>query len=160
MTKWINNMETTQKIELKRKILAAAIDLMEKSAADAKREMDDAQIQANEYGQPKDRYDSFKTKILRTRDMFAKQYSLFLNNIAIMQNFNADKICETVEYGAVVITNKQKMIILLGLGKIIVENQTYYAISINVPIYETIKGLKKGDEFIFNGIKQQIIDLF
>lgn len=46
--------------------------------------MDEAQQQSNDYGQNKDRYDSFRTKILRQRDMYAKQYQVLADQFVLI----------------------------------------------------------------------------
>ncbi len=148
------------KADYKKRIIEACITLLRETAANAKREMDDAQQQANDYGQPKDRYDSFRTKLMRTRDMFAKQYALANENIKRLEEFDCNKLSEKVEYGCVVITDKQRLFVALGLGKIPVDDIAFYAISLNVPVFEAMKGRKKGDSFTFNGIRQEIKDVF
>ena len=146
--------------EYKKQVVEACLAVLRETAANAKREMDDAQKQANDYGQPKDRYDSFRTKLMRMRDLFAKQYALANENIKRMEELDYTKLSEKVEYGSIVITDKQQLFVALGLGKIPVSNTVFYAISLNVPVYEVMKGCKKGDSFTFNGIRQEIKDVF
>ena len=54
-------------------IIQACLALQQHVAATAKQEMDSAQQQSNDYGANVDRYDSYRTKMMRQRDMYAKQ---------------------------------------------------------------------------------------
>jgi len=147
-------------LELKRKIIDLCNDMLQERADNAKNAMNDMQQSANEYGIPRDKYDSFKAQALHKKDMFAAQYQRALDDLALLEKINTEKISEVIEFGSVVITNKQKMVIATSLGKIQLENEIYYAISPQVPIYKEIQGLKKGDKFIFNGIELEIHDVF
>jgi len=59
-----------------------------------------------------------------------------------------------------VVTDIQKVFISIGLGKIIVDNDTYYAISLKVPFYQAMDGKKVGDTFEFRGKTIKILDIF
>jgi transcription elongation GreA/GreB family factor len=45
------------------------------------------------------------------------------------------------------------------LEKIDFENEIYYAISVQVPIFKAMEGKKEGDEFSFNGVKHKILTI-
>ncbi|MBO4740211.1 MAG: hypothetical protein J5605_01065 [Bacteroidales bacterium] len=141
-------------------MIADSIAHQEKVAATAKAEMDAAQQQANDYGPNKDRYDSFRTKILRSRDMFAKQYSNAVESIRHLQELADSQPQDTVDYASIVVTDKQRIFISVGMGKFISGGDTYFGISAQVPIFQVIKGKKKGDEFVFNGVRQKVLEVF
>jgi hypothetical protein len=122
--------------------------------------MEESQQAANDYGSPKDRYDSFRTQLLRKRDMFAQQLQLALDDNAILKRIPIEKEFEKIEFGAIVITKSQKLIISASLGKIDVEGELFYAISVKVPFFAVINGLKKGDNFTFNNQSNTIIDIY
>jgi len=46
------------------------------------------------------------------------------------------------------------------MGKIILDGETFYAISPQVPIFQAMRGKKAGDTFIFNGQTFEIKDVF
>jgi hypothetical protein len=83
--------------------------------------------------------------------MHNEQYEKARNEIALLKKINITKIHKIVEFGALVITNKQNMFVSTSLGKITIDNKDFYAISNQVPIYKAMENLKKGDKFIFNG---------
>lgn len=147
-------------LELKRNLILLCKAMLQDRADNAKNAMNEMQQSANEYGIPRDKYDSFKAQALHKKDMFAAQYQRALDDLVLLEKINTEKISEVVEFGSIVITNKQKMIIAISLGKVQLEKETYFAISPQVPIFKEIQGLKKGDTFKFNGIEQQVLEIF
>ncbi len=146
--------------ELKSSLLQKCIDQQLQGINDLQLQMDDAQKQSNDYGQPKDRYDAFKTKLLRQKDMFAQQQAKGKIVLSTLNQIPIEKTCKEVEFGAVVITNKQKLFVSAGLGKIETDGQTFFAISPQVPIFNALKGLKENDSTVFNGMKIEVIKVF
>lgn len=61
-----------------------------------------------------------------------------------------------VEPGAVVVTNQRTFFIAVSSEKIEIDGQEIFGISTNAPIYSTMTGLTKADEFEFNGISYTI----
>ncbi len=117
------------------------------------KEITEAQKQANDYGQPKDRYDAFRTKLMRQIELYAKQLDNAKIVLNTLQMIDIEKRISQVEFGALVITNKQRIFVSAGLGKIEFDSNMYFAISPNVPIYNALKGKNVGDEIVFNGMK-------
>lgn len=143
----------------KQTLIAACLQRIEEQMSITKKMMDEAQQQSNDYGQNKDRYDSFRTKILRQRDMYAKQYQALADQFVLMQQIDATQTSNEVQFGNIVRTNRGIYFIATALGKVVCEGKNVYSISIAAPIYSAMEGLKKGDEFVFNGIKQIIEEI-
>lgn len=122
--------------------------------------MDEAQKSANDYGQPKDRYDSYRIQLLRKRDLMAGQLHQAFNQMETLRKVDPKVIHDHAGFGAVVQTKEQNLFIAVGLGKINVNGRDYYAISPNVPIFEAIRHKRKGEEFSFRGTTQKILDIF
>lgn len=144
----------------KKGLLEACIQNCENQAENAKAAMEETQKMANEYGAPKDRYDSFRTQLLRKRDLYAEQYQKALNELELIKKAQEIGICSEVQFGAAVITNMQKLFIVTGIGKFNYDKEDWYAISTAVPVFEAIKGKRKGDSVSFNGRKIEIADIF
>lgn len=155
------------KEEKRIKVIQSLISHQQHIANVAKQEMDSAQQQSNDYGANVDRYDSYRTKMMRARDMYARQYATansslqFLNEALRMQPF------DTAEHGAIVVTDKQRFFLSIGAGKFVVDDpesptrmQYYFAISAQTPIYVAMKGKKVGDSFVVNGIIQTIREIW
>jgi hypothetical protein len=122
--------------------------------------MDEVEKIALEYEQPSDDFDSHKMELIGSRDMYAKQLNLEMDLLETINKIDLNLDHKVVEFGSVVVTDMQKVFIAIGLGKVMVENDTYYAISLQVPFYQAMKGLKKGDTFDFRDRKIKILDVF
>lgn len=153
-------MNDDEKTELKRRLIEACRIRVHNTAESSKKAMEESQKSANEYGPPKDRYDSFRAQLLTKKDMFARQYEQALDQLTSLDLIDLNKTFDKVAFGAVVITGNQKMIVATGCGKVEVDNDTYFAISPHVPIFQAINGMKKGDSIMFRGQKISIIDIF
>lgn len=150
----------TVNITLKEKLLAKCISLKEESEATTIAAMNDAQQSANEYGAPKDRYDSFRAQLMRKRDMLAQQLAALQEELRFLRQFKLCNISNQVELGSLVVLESQILVILTGIGKVEIENKTIYVVSPIVPLVTAMQGLKKGESFVFRGVQMKIVDLF
>ncbi len=146
--------------EQRQKVICSCIQQQEHIADIAKQEMDSAQQQSNDYGANVDRYDSYRTKMMRSRDMYARQYSNALAGIRCLQDLLKQPPFNTVEHGACVVTDRQNFLLSIGAGKFMVDNHVWFAISAQTPIYLALKGKKEGDSFVINGQLQTLKSVF
>ena len=148
------------KKDLKKQLIDYCIDFQKKVADNAMTEMNEAYQNASEYGSPEDWFDTYKTDMLNKRDAYGQQFQKALEEIQNIEKINPNILIDSVGFGSVVITNDQKLFICMGIGKIQIKDEVFYAISPSVPIFQTIKGLKAGDEYDFRGQKGKIVDVF
>ena len=146
-------------IKLKEKLLAKCIEIKEESEASTLAAMNDAQQSANEYGAPKDRYDSFRAQLMRKRDMLAQQLSAVEEELRYLRQVKPGAISTKVEAGALVALDTQTLYIVAGIGKLLLDGATYYVVSPVVPLVMAMKDLKKGDSFTFRGTAMKILDI-
>ena len=146
--------------EYRTQVISACIKQQEHIAEVAKQEMDSAQQQSNDYGANVDRYDSYRTKMLRSRDMYARQYSNAQTGVRYLQDLLKLAPFDTVEHGACVITDRQRFLLSIGAGKFSLGNEMWFAISAQTPIYAALKGKRVGDSLVFNGQSQTIKEIF
>ena len=146
--------------EQRQKVICSCIQQQEHIASIAKQEMDSAQQQSNDYGANVDRYDAYRTKMMRSRDMYAKQLSNALAGIRYLQDLLRMPPFDTVEHGAVVVTDRQNFLLSIGAGKFMVGHRVFFAISAQTPIYMALKGKKVGDSLVFNGQAQTIKEIY
>jgi hypothetical protein len=146
--------------EKRQQVICSCIEQQEHIATIAKQEMDSAQQQSNDYGANVDRYDSYRTKMMRSRDMYARQYSNALAGIRCLQDLQKLPPFDTVEHGACVVTDRQNFFLSIGAGKFSVGNEVWFAISAQTPIYMAVKGHTVGDTFVINGQSQTIKEIF
>ena len=153
--------------EKRTRVIQACIAHQQKIANVAKQEMDSAQQQSNEYGANVDRYDSYRTKMMRARDMYAKHLSYANARLRYLQEAIRMSPFDKAEHGSIVVTDKQRFFLSIGAGKFVVNDsesptgmQYYFAISAQTPIYMAMKGKEVGDSFIVNGVVQTIKEIF
>lgn len=146
-------------IELKIKLHKKCIEKQKEILENAKVAMDEAQIAANEYGAPRDRYDSFRAQLLRKRDLHAVQLEKAMNELDFLEKLDPMSQSKVLMINTLVITNKQKFYVSVGMGKISLPEGEFYAISPQAPIYQLLKEKTTGDTVVFNGQKINILDL-
>lgn len=150
-------MDTTN---LKKHLLAECKKMQQKVLDNLKKTMNEAQQSANEYGPPKDRYDSYRMQLLRRKDMYGQMLAKALDEYYALEKIDPEQKKDKVEFGAVVITSDQKLFVSIGLGKIILDRHSYYAVSVNVPLCKALAGKMKNDIVNFNDKKITILDIF
>jgi len=157
--------------EHRQQVICSCIQQQEHIAIIAKQEMDSAQQQSNDYGANVDRYDAYRTKMMRNRDMYARQYSNAQTGVRYLQDLLKLPPFDTVDHGACVITDRQRFLLSIGAGKFTVTTngnvtgvprppEVWFAISAQTPIYAALKGKQVGDTLVFNGQSQKIVDIF
>lgn len=149
-----------QNIEFKERIITICKNIQTDTINNLKVEVEDAQKAANEYGLPKDRYDSFRTQLLRKKDMFSQQLAKAYQQLDLLLQIDPEKHYSIVEFGAMVMTNKQNLFISISLVKVQVDDDIFYAISPAVPIYKAMEGKKVGEEFSFNNVTYKIEKIY
>lgn len=156
----MKKIRVMKQLDLKKKILEACKNHQKKIIDNLKLAMKEAQQSANEYGPPKDRYDSFRMQLLRKKDMFGQQLEKALNEMYALEKINIISEIPEAGFGSVIITDQQKIFISIGIGKLEVDGDSYLAISLMVPLSQALSGKRKNDVIEFNGNKIKIIDVF
>ena len=148
------------KKKLKKNIINICIDTLEKSAHTVRETIDEIIQTAIEYEGDHDIFDPFKGEMMKKKDMQVKQLENYLDDIKLIKKADPNRISEKVEFGSVVITDKQKMFIAVALGKIQIEGEIYFAISTQVPVFKAMQDLKVGKSFTINNNQFTIKDIF
>lgn len=149
------------KIELKKAIVLTCKKIKLEALESLRKEIFEYQESSNEYGQARDRYDSFREQLANKRDMLVQQYQKTQEAINLLETIDLKRVYERAGFGSVIITPGQQVFIAIGIGRINLDDGTIvYAISSTVPFAKTIRELKIGDKFTFNGKHSVILDLF
>jgi len=122
--------------------------------------MEEVADSAEEYGLPKDLYDSYRNQMMSKRDMFAQQILKINEQVDILRRVDMTRTYSQIRFGAVVITESQRLFVAAGIGKIKVEGEDFFVISAMVPFYSAIDGKKAGDTYEFRGKKEKILEVF
>ncbi len=148
------------KTEIKKKIVASCIETLERSADTVRETIDEIIQTANDYEGDHDIFDPFKEEMMKKKDLQVEQLHKYLDDIKLIKKVDLNRFSDKVEFGTVVITDKQKMFIAAAIGKIQVNDDSYYSISTQVPVYKAMQGLKAGDTFQINNNQFKILDVF
>ena len=148
------------RLKLKQKILDACFEQQTKVMENLKLVMEEVADSAEEYGLPKDLYDSYRNQMMSKRDMFAQQLLKINEQVDILRRVDMTRTFHQIRFGAVVITESQKLFVAAGIGKIVVEGEEYFVISAMVPFYNAIDGKKAGDTYEFRGKAEKILEVF
>lgn len=148
------------RIKLKQKVLDACFEQQEKVMQNLKVVMEEVADSAEEYGLPKDLYDSYRNQMMSKREMFAQQLLKIQEQVDILRRVDMTRIFNAVRFGAIVITESQRIFVAAGIGKVKVDNEEYFVISAMVPFYSAIDGKKTGDTFEFRGKIEKVLEVF
>lgn len=146
--------------ELKKRIITTCINTLENSISTIKERIAEIIQTANDYEGDHDIFDPFKEDMMKKKDLQVKQMEKHLDEIKLLKKVDPAKSSEKVEFGAVIVTDKQKMFVSVALGKVLVDGGPYYVISTQVPVFQAMKNLKVGDTFIINNNQFTIKDIF
>ena len=105
---------------------------------------------------------AYNEQAVQEVNLLAGQLELPNEKLRILYELKAyaDHFHQQIELGSVVVTNNQIFFICCSLSPIMVNGKRVIGLSRECPLYLTMKGLKKGDEFEYNKISYQIVDLF
>ena len=105
------------------------------------------------------KYDSFREEMQEEIYHLDKQKHSLLQMKKGMLKVLA-RATETAQLGSVVLTNKARFYISVGLGELFFNGDRFYAISSESPMAKIMEGKKGGDEFTLNNIHQKIEEIF
>ncbi|MFU8844507.1 MAG: hypothetical protein ACNA7V_11945 [Bacteroidales bacterium] len=145
---------------LKKRLFDKCLEIHRQKILNLETAMKDAEESANQYGHQSDIYDSQIMEMIGSRDMYAAQLRSELEHLETLHKVDPTIRNKQVGFGSVVETDLQKVFVSIGLGKVIIENDQYFAISTRVPFFEAMKGKSKGDVFEFRGTKVRILDIY
>ena len=138
---------------LKSLILKRLIETIDQTAAIVKSEIQLA-IETRDNETKSNVGDKYET----TREMMQLEIEknmLQLNKYDLQKNellkIDSQKTHKKVELGSLVFTPENTYFISIGIGKIEIENEPIYCISLNSPIGKIIQNKKAGEKFNFQG---------
>lgn len=97
-----------------------------------------------------DKYETGRAMMQLEEDKIKTQLHELLSAKAILQSIKPDKVNNTVETDSLVITDSGIYYIAIAVGKIKINQQLIYGISIESPIGQSLKSKKTGDQIHFN----------
>ena len=106
-----------------------------------------------------DKHETSRAKIQIEIDQLTKQLDLLNRQKLHLNSIDFSKNNEKATIGSLVKTNNGTYLISIGFGKVIIENEVFYAISSASPIGRLFNNKLKGDKFIFRTINYEIVEI-
>lgn len=155
-------MTTAEKIAFKHQLKQTGRTLIQERIDMAKAAIDNAQAAANseEKSSAGDKYETGRAMGHLEKDMYAKQQSENLKELALLESVNTDKIYIAAQTGALVRCEAQSFFILAGLGKQLINDHTIFFLSPYTPLAKLLFNKKTGERFIFNKQEVVILDVY
>ncbi|MCT4700194.1 3-oxoacyl-ACP synthase [Tenacibaculum haliotis] len=107
-----------------------------------------------------DKHETGRAMLQLEMEKAGQQLSGITKMKEILSKINVDKVSKVAHLGSVVKTSKASFFLSISSGKLMVNNDVYFAISVSSPIGRILLGKTTGDVFIFNNIQQTINDVF
>jgi transcription elongation GreA/GreB family factor len=106
-----------------------------------------------------DKYETGRSMVQLEEEKIRRQIRDARESQSLLSHIQLDKKNSKADVGSLVITNKGKYFIAVGFGKIQMEKETIYGISIDSPIGKELLNKTKGNTFIFNKQKFEILEV-
>ncbi|OQA01697.1 MAG: hypothetical protein BWY70_00292 [Bacteroidetes bacterium ADurb.Bin408] len=153
-------MKSDEKNTFKTKLIELCKAQHLKTIENLRSAMEECQQMANDYGPPKDRYDAFRSQMLRKRDLYAQQMQKANHELVLLTTLKPGELKDKVEFGAVVVCDKATYFVSISMGLVKCEGQDVLCISPAVPVYKALAGLKAGNTTHFNNNPISIQDVY
>ena len=99
-----------------------------------------------------DKHETSRAKIQNDLDHYYSQLMILESQINILNKINLSINYNKVAQGALIETNKGIFFISTGIGKMVIENKTIFAVSMISPIGMAMKGKRELQSFNFRNI--------
>ncbi len=147
---------------IKKSIFDRLLNLTESKIKNLKNDIDSTISSRNTENKSSagDKHETSRAKIQIEIEQLSIQLSILNQQHQILLSINIKKDNKKIGLGSLVYTNLGSYFIGIGLGKILLDEKEYYAISLASPIGRILKDKIVGDEFIFNSNKYKILDIY
>jgi transcription elongation GreA/GreB family factor len=150
------------KLALKKRILEESTNI-QRELRDDLRQASQERLQSTDQNDDDDftdRYESTREEVLDEIGQVAPQTDAAEYQLQLLNRIDTDTLHDQVTIGSVVLTDSQQFFVSTSLPKFRVDGQEYIGVSTESPVYQAMKGKKKGDTFALNGVKYHIEDVF
>ncbi|MGH1339833.1 MAG: 3-oxoacyl-ACP synthase [Aureispira sp.] len=106
-----------------------------------------------------DKYETGRAMIHLERNKLQQQRAVILQQQQQLAAIDSAQQKTKVGLGSIVVTNQQRFYLAVGLGKVEVEGQIYYALTGASPVGQLLLGKEVGSTFEFRGKKYEVLEL-
>lgn len=127
----------------------------------ARESMHYAQQSANEESKSSvgDKYETGRAMMQIERDKAAHQLEEAIKLKNTLDNIQPDATAPNVTVGSLVITDKRKIFISIGIGKLILKESEFFVVAPTSPLGSLLMGKKIDDQLIFNNEQITILQI-
>ncbi|MFC0262064.1 hypothetical protein [Fontibacter flavus] len=150
--------------EFKRKLLEASIKKHQSVIDDLQNSI--KELLGNEEIINEDESDmslqGFKTEQIQKANLIGNQVSFANDEMTLLNNMlpGIEDIHDEVILGSVVVTDKMNFFVSASIEQFEVEGIKIFGLSTESPLFQEMKGKRKGDKFSFKDQEYKILDLF
>lgn len=98
-----------------------------------------------------DKYETSRAMVHLEQEKLLQQQGVLRKQQQQLQQLKDHLAQPTAQLGSLVLTNKGKYYLSIPLGKVLLEGQPYYALSLAAPLGKQLFGKQVGEAFDFNG---------
>jgi len=107
-----------------------------------------------------DKFETGRAMMQAERDKNAQQFSEAMRVKMKLDLLKRTSVSEKISFGSIVITSFGNYFISISAGRLIVDNEKYFAISPQAPLAQILLQKKAGDIIEFNDREIKIIEVF
>ena len=144
---------------VKNSLLAACIESQQSMKQTAQQAMRDIQESALEGRTNEELSDAFIAQCQNEQNMYVKRLHEVSGTISILERVKGVKSSAGVGFGSLVITDKQNFFIAASIGELKLEEERFFIISAQTPIYKAMEGKMAGEKFEFRERQYKILDV-
>lgn len=140
-------------LAVKKSLYELCEQYVDKKISQAQKGIDDAQKSANSETKSSagDKYETGRAMMHLEKEKYARQLSESIQLKGALSGINFSKRYEIVQSGALVQTSNGFFFMSISAGKLQLNGQIYFAMSIASPIAQVLKGMKEGETIPFRG---------
>lgn len=138
--------------QIKIQLHSKCLEFVEQRIANARLAIDTATDSGNDETKSSagDKHETGRAMAQLEQEKSGKQLHEALELKKMLNKISVDQESKMASPGSLVITNNGNFYISISMGKIVIDNITYYAISPVTPIASFLMGNKKNDTFNYN----------
>jgi transcription elongation GreA/GreB family factor len=149
-------------IALKKSVLEAARTRMEATAAQLKERIKDlrAVTIGDDNAESASQTESTHGSDVELMNSLGDQLEILQQDLDRLAEIDATSELESVQYGAVIHTDKRNFLIAASVEEFEVDGRSYLGVTAMAPLIHAMLGRKAGEEVTFNGITYKIKEVF
>ena len=147
--------------DLKKELYGLCISYVKTRIATAKQAIDDARQSANEETKSSagDKYETGREMMQQETDRNQAQLNEANKLLVALNNIDNNAVSGATAPGSLVLTDNGKFYIAVSAGTLVLDGESYFAISPASPIGLKLKEHKVGDQFNLNGKSYLVKDI-